>query len=371
MNSLHSRPDDTKAGRDIAMCIFPLSNNVDATDDALLMLGLDDGAQNEYEIEDDDGDDIVMVVEDEGKPAWSHGAFFLRTLSVPDDSPCPRLYGGQTLAFTTYQPVFKMDFDSLRRKYDSTRRVPPMPTVVTKRVTSRKGIPGRCTVEAGTTLFPELNDLHEVCVQDNGDDDDELHFDHPPATIDQLLTKIWYQCWSDWYQKAAVPKNSNLPSYLRLTADERKDIELDWMLDDNLATTFRAAFWRQATDDEWRRQFGYFFPMPGYSIPPSATGWRSCQYYDSWWDLIRKKVDNDIDRIRVKKALWKKWVELAWIPRASPSRMWDYHPWKAGRRVPEGLQPRTSNNSAPNIFMNPHRGPARFEPEEGLEDDYL
>lgn len=357
LNSLHARPDDGPASRDLMSAALPLIEVAEALDENLAY--------------------SVSIREENYRrvPHIPFGCIFFRRM-VCGEVPRLRMYG-PLLPAKSFQYFFKMDIDAVEAQYTSTGLVDK--NIVNQiRFPTAKRKPPKFF---GPTekIFDLARDDHELAVpviDDGSDVEPEARPDSPPSSgeedhgIDTELSRLWCQFVSDVTMKSPTPRNTGgrRPSYMKLTPTERSSGSEAPYNNLRLDQVFTDVYYKIATEEEKATSFNHLFPPRGYVSTTAKQNYRHCPYYQKWMKILEQNNDNAalIDRIRsdFRERLfgWK------WMPKAESDKMWTTSFKKDSKGSFIRWPPSEKNDPAPFILVSDGECPL-FEPQENEARD--
>ncbi|KAF8889789.1 hypothetical protein BD779DRAFT_1438914 [Infundibulicybe gibba] len=365
INSLHSRPEEGKAARDLVASILPHAGPDDHED--LYTFGRHRPAhENEDGSDSDDQDDSEDA---QARPSVPYGAVFFRALSLPDVSAVPRLKSGRTVNDETLRHYFGKTLSELRRRInpigiltrdeEARYRIPTSkkltPTYVNLTGEPR---PNVFSLERqGYSLPPEPVDF-------GSDLEGDACVEAPSDSLDERLSQIWRQFLIDIVAKSPNPHGAGKPSYCRISVGARTEVGEDVYKNETLSDIWRACRYKIAKDTEWETAFGHLWP-PKHSVTSAkAQNYRLCSYFISYKELIAS-VDDNLANV-MRSHIRAKVNRLYWIPHATSDKIWNTS------RTPSGFTtlPQGHAGAAPRLLVK-GRNPKWEEDaeEDGQEED--
>lgn len=168
-----------------------------------------------------------------------------------------------------------------------------------------------------------------------------------PNSMNERLSKIWYQMLFDVMRKAPNPSSVHLPSFAETTPTEQTEIEETFYKTHELP--FRLARCKRVTLEYWDNDmFNRFFPPQGSAIAARLQNFRSCQYFTDFTALMGYVTREH--SVTIRNALKMKWQQLYWMPLPSSDRMWNTRQAMTGHHF---VLPVTCAAPAPQIALNP------------------
>ena len=127
----------------------------------------------------------------------------------------------------------------------------------------------------------------------------------------------------------------------------------------HLSKLWRACSVKFAGQSDFKTAFKHLWPKKGHSLRGRVQNYPKCRYYVQWKRLLAR-VDQEVAKA-MRDAIWKRFNQLLWIPRASQDKMWNTTQSDDFIRLP--LE---SSGPAPQILV---RNPVRWE-EDDIDVQY-
>jgi hypothetical protein len=293
-------------------------------------------------------------------PYNPYGLVFLRTIRVGDRYPVPRLQRSDLLRFQMLSPhAFQNIFNTTRDEVDaeffqSDMVKKPHPTRVPNKVhrTARRIVRNNAGREDRLfDLTSKGYKLPEPAVDEGSDMD--VGSDHQPVlpasddNLDSKLSNLWRQFLVDLTAKAPNPKSAVLPSYCKLSAEQRSKVHDRDHQNIKLSDYWNDCQWKISTEDEWCLIFDRLWPDKDKILCGSSVqNYKSAIYYIEWTTLTS---NSDLPTVSaMRKELRKRFDSLFWVPHAQTDRIWHTKYLKGFQRSSgdDHLQP------APRILIN-------------------
>lgn len=327
INSLHSRPEDDRAGRAIQKAVFPLTKDIRHPN---ILVPNRDLTR-------------VAAKYPDGFPYALAGSLFLTDIWLKPQTERIKFRESRIVPDTVFKRVFGCDFDEIGRKFFQSGAV--LRAVRRGYVPQRKGYTKKRRVQADDNELPaQFEEFADIEVP--MDIDDAAPEDI--TMVGRTLETIWQQYASDIMQKVGNPRNRNLAvtSYSHLAQYNRQQLSIDDINTLDLNELFAQIQWRRASEEDWEKSFNILFPPKGYTPGYTMKHLPTCNYYNTYLELINQV--EDADAVDIRGALSAKSRTLAWIPAAISDRCWDY---RTNDRSFISI-PR-KNEGGPRIYINP------------------
>jgi hypothetical protein len=366
INSLHARPEDGPASRDLMRAILPITEESDVIRDVLAYNTSVRPAWQEEEEEEDD-----PYERPPGVPYNPYGIVFFRTIMLQTDKvDVPRFYcGGPSIT----PPSFKFFFDGMTQadvesKYKTVGFV-ARETIANMRPTNKKS--GLSYVNTTGAPQPDLFDLDTQgyslapAARDEGSDLEEPSSpDDRDAGIDAQMSRLWRQFVMDISYKAPNQRGVSNPSHVRLSREDRLAASEEPYRNINLAQVFHAVWYKNAEVDQWKQAFNWLFPPIGRRVAKDVQNYGACKYYSMWMELLDDNRDNKrlIEAIRAK--FFKRIREWRWMPYAQSDRIWSTSAKKPSSRSFTRWPPAADRPPAPHILLHSREIPSFHVAEE-------
>ncbi|KAF9060069.1 hypothetical protein BDP27DRAFT_1430481 [Rhodocollybia butyracea] len=345
VNSLHARPDDGSAARDLMRAVLPLTDAVDPDPETLLFKG---GYQATGGQDSDGDEDLLLDV-----PYNPYGAIFPRRIilnfEVPRmarDTDTPR-----TLPPKSFEYLFKGSVGDIEYRFHPVgiipRGVQPVRRVVTNKTHRTRTFVESDTDPRDVNLFnlgSKGLSLPLPLVDDGSDMEVDDEQTNTSPDIDFKVYRIYRQFLVDMALKSSTTKQGGGPSYMKLNEEERVRVTEDLYNNLKLSDMWNEVFWKVGTPASREQVFRHLFPPKGHETSPKAQNYPTSQYYRDWKALCATADEETVEKIR--GAIRKKVLPLKWLPFAGSDRMWNTS------QKPKGftrLPPRTSG-PAPHIL---------------------
>ena len=375
LNGLHARPEDGPAARRLMDAALPLSEAHNLNSDVLVYntsRRADWQQEEEAEEEEEEGEGEPNNRRVHARvPYIPYGCIFFRRIMVGDI--VPRLCIGGT-ALT--EPAFKfwfegMTLDQVQAMYQKSGII-SRHALAGKRPTNKGRMPTYINLTGAPepTLFDLQSQGHTLPAptQDDGSDIEDRS-SPPPAeespTIDTFLSQLWRQFVIDLTGKAPNPRGIANPSYLKLTAVQRREGKEDIYKNLTLSDVFTDVSYRNASSADWQRAFKWLFPEPGFRTTTAVQNYPSSPYFATWMTFI-EDPENLALISAARSEIWKRVRGWSWIPDAQQDKMWPtsfklgFTRWPSSSgRVPP----------APRILLRSHTVPVFIEGNEDEIED--
>lgn len=352
LNGLHARPEDGPAARRLMDAALPLSEAEGLNTDVLAYNTFSRAGWQEEEGEGEEEDRVPRT----RVPYIPYGCVFFRRIMIGEIVPRLRV-GGTLLA----ESAFKFWFDGMT--IDEVKAMYQRSGVISRNAVAarRPSNKGRMPIYTNSTGVPEptLFDLqsqgHKLPppVQDDGSDIEDRSSPEPeaePATIDTFLTQLWCQFIIDVIFKAPNPRGNTNPSYLKLSAAQRREGNDDILKNLTLSELFTDVAYRKGSRQDWERAFKWLFPQPGFKTTNAIQNYPSCPYFKTWMSFIE-----DPEHLEVVSAsrqqIWKRFLTLNWIPDAQQDKMWPTKAVSGFTRWPSSTGSSGKDAAAPRILL--------------------
>ena len=333
--------------------------------------------QEEEEEEEDgeDGEGELNNHRERGRvPYIPYGCIFFCRIKVGEAAPRLRI-GGTLLT----EPAFKfwfegMTLDEVQAMYQKSGVI-PRDALAGKRPTNKARMPTyvNFTGAPEPALFDLQSQGHTLPppMQDDGSDVDDGS-PPPPAdeipTIDTFLSQLWRQFIIDLTGKAPNPRGITKPSYLKLTAVQRREGKEDIYKNLTLSEVFTNVTYKNASATDWQRAFKWLFPEPGYKTTNAVQNYPSSPYFMQWMTFIEDPNNSTvISASRV--AIWKRLRQWSWIPDAQQDKMWPTSTASGFTCWPSSSGRGGKDRAAPRILLKTHGVPVFPEVGDGDYDE--
>jgi hypothetical protein len=336
---VYSRPDDGQVSREIMLRVLPLTN--------------DHQARNLLFHPSENRNDNPPI------PHCPYGVVYLDNLRWPEVCSTPRLAyrDGTALSDRCYQAYFSMSYKELYHSKVKTG----FAVLPTNYINSRKGRtrPHRNT---NPESLPGLADLAIALPRpgfDVGDDlpVEEMVLPEPEEDSGTMLTKLWLRFLTDIMQKCGNERGGT--SYCRLTMEERESVTPEMFQDPDLSKVFWKVQWKQAERRDLAKTFGMYWPDENHVLPHSSQNFKQTQWYPEWKNMVADLPSSAV--VKLRQALFKEFLSLAWIPVPLSDRIWSYNPDISYHRLPKNLP---KNARAPRVLFLKAGGPS-WDLEDG------
>ncbi|KAF8867829.1 hypothetical protein BD779DRAFT_1685253 [Infundibulicybe gibba] len=312
-NSLHCRPDDQNASRDLMGCLFPHTARAGADKNTL---AYPRGSLEDVSGGSDDEDRPQTL------PYHPYGMFFLvKFTHERGHSPRLDMQHIDRLPIKSFLFFFGVKFADVGLYYfhNGPRGVN------TARVTNKAKVTPRFyhnEPEALPDVFniAALGTVGNPTPIDDGLDLEESDIPEPEGTLDNALSMIWRQFFVDLVVKSPNQRGAKNPSYLKMPLEDRLTATDAIFKSKDLAKYWVIFSWRMAESKEWDRAFDHLWPPKNYQPVGNTQNYKNCIYYKKWADLLTRLTDADAKKIR--KEVRVKMNELMWWPNAQQDRIW-------------------------------------------------
>jgi hypothetical protein len=351
LNGLHARPEDGPAARRLMDAALPLSEAEGLNTDVLAYNTFRRAAWQEEE--DEGEEDRIPRTR---VPYIPNGCVFFRRLMIGEIVPRLRI-GGTLLAESAFKFWFDgMTIDEVKAMYQRSGVI-PRSALAARRPTNKGRMPiyTNLTGAPEPTLFDLQRQGHKLPppVLDNGSDIEDRSSpppDEEPATIDTFLTGLWRQFIIDVIFKAPNPRGNINPSYLKLSADQRREAKDDIFKNLTLSDLFTDVAYRNGSTQDWTRAFKWLFPEPGFKTTSAIQNYPSCPYFKKWMNFIENPDDLEVVTAS-RQQIWKKIKTLRWIPDAQQDKMWSTKAARGFTRWPDSTGSSGRDAAAPRILL--------------------
>ena len=377
LNGLHARPEDGPAARRLMDAAFPLSEARDLNRDVLAYntSRQADWQQEEEEEEEEEGEGEQRDRRAHGRvPYIPYGCVFFRRIMVGDIVPRLRI-GGTALT----EPAFKfwfegMTLDQVQAMYQKSGVI-PRAALAGKRPTNKARMSQYVNLTGAPepTLFDLQSQGHTLPAptQDDGSDIDDRS-SPPPAeespTIDTFLSQLWRQFIVDLTGKAPNPRGITNPSYLKLTAVQRREGKEDIYKNLTLSDVFTDVSYKNASSADWQRAFKWLFPEPGYKTTTAVQNYSSSPYFTTWMRFI-EDPDNSALISASRSEIWNRVRKWSWVPDAQQDKMWPTSAVSGFTRWPSSSGRGGKDRAAPRILLKSHTVPIFVEGDHDESED--
>jgi hypothetical protein len=340
INSLHARPEDGPAARNLMKAVLPLTDSDDTEDQGK--------EEDEEDEEDEDGDEEDTSA---SVPYNPYGVIFLRRVVLRGENHVPRMrVGGPFLSPPAFKFFFRTSEDEIRHKYYKIGIV-PREVVDKRRVATNKM--RRTTTYISFSDEPEPN-LFQLA--DKGhrlppppvDDGSDIEMEGGPeitGDIDAEVSHMWRQFLIDVAMKSPSPRGSTTSSYLTISRQDRLMVGEDLYKNLKLSDMWTACQYKLAGTEQLQLAFHHLFPPYGQEISEkNVQNYVQCSYYRKWGE-IRATADESVV-VAIRKELFKKLRALVWIPHAVQDRIWPTTTVLGFTRLPPG-----TTGPAPRILI--------------------
>ena len=351
LNGLHARPEDGPAARRLMDAALPLSEAGDLNTDVLAYNSFRRADWQEEEEEGGEGYHPSRA----RLPYIPYGCVFFRRIMVGETVPRLRV-GGTVLT----EPAFKFWFEGMTMEevkvmYQKSGIIPRR-ALAGKRPTNKARMPAyvNLTGEPEPTLFDLQSQGHILPppAQDVGSDmeDRSSSSDEEPESIDAFLSQLWRQFVIDLTGKAPNPRGITKPSYLKLSADRRREGKDDIYKNLTLSDLFTDVAYKKASTEEWQRAFKWLFPEPGYKTTNGIQNYPSSPYFKEWLSFIDNPDKSDLVAAS-RQEIWKRLKTWSWIPDAQQDKMWPTKAASGFTRWPPSTGSGGKDGAAPRILL--------------------
>ncbi|KAF8873543.1 hypothetical protein CPB84DRAFT_1829545 [Gymnopilus junonius] len=341
LNSLHCTPDLGQSHRDLLTAILPHIARTGA-DINVLPFAIstrrrqprDDESEPDEDFDEDDVDSDEeyererprhIIPNGDSVPSIIHGMVFLRRLRLGPQHPCPRLERGLFIKDATFKYIFKKDIDDVREVlYNNTMIAKPNADRVMNK--TRRTLAYLPPDDEQPIFNLEVKGYHLVPPpadqgSDNepSDSDDEVR-EAISESLDMELTVVWRQFLLDITARAPNMKGAGNPSYVKLTASERLEVNEATYQDPDLSKYFNYCQWRMGSEDDWKRVFNHLWPVHD-DVKFNAQNYGQCRYYLKWGTLLDQFKDEKTER-KARRALWRRYDKLYWVPLSERDKLW-------------------------------------------------
>ncbi|KAF7974465.1 hypothetical protein HWV62_12106 [Athelia sp. TMB] len=355
-NSIHSRPDDDNGARALLLTGLPLTDNHNSRH--LLFVPTSSEIANDLEV-----------------PHCPFNCVFIKDMMSPPQSGIFRLTHGESMDDLCCLKYFGLTYEALRAKRVHVG-------ILTKSTITAKNIP---TMKGGTKanllVEPEIDQhiarlpLIQIPVPGRGEYGPDMPYNgyHLPLPEHQdsrlRITKMLNQFASDIMQKCGNSKDRcGDSSHCKLDKHDRRGLDVAIFNDTTLSNYFWRVQWRYQDESpnqlHWWKLFKICFPSGRHELKSSGQNWRKMQYYTAYKDVIASCTAQQEDALR--RQLWSKFKNLAWIPAVETDRVWRYDRKEGYISLPGSFTGR-----APRIVVRSHMEPPRWEQEEEEEEEIL
>jgi hypothetical protein len=301
----------------------------------------------------------------QGVPYNPYGIVFFRTIMLEADKvDVPRFCcGGSSISPYSFTFFFDgMTLDDVKSKFNRTWLV-ERETVARIRPTNKKS--GLSYINTTGAPEPKLFNLGTLGytlpppVHDEGSDLDECPSPDTNHTtdIDTQLSDLWRQFVMDITYKAPNQRGMINPSHVRVSQVDRFTASEKPYKTLNLAETFNAVWYKNASMDQWKLSFDWLFPPPGRQISKAVQNYGSCKYYLTWMELLDNNKNDGplIEAIRAK--FFKRIREWRWMPNAQSDRIWPTSAKKPSSRSFTRWPAAENRPPAPHVLLHSSEHP--------------
>ena len=145
----------------------------------------------------------------------------------------------------------------------------------------------------------------------NHDSDDDLN---------SKLSMLWRQFLVDLTAKAPNQRSADLPSYCKLSEEERLKVDDKVYKNRKLSDYWVDCQWKIATEQEWTLNFNRLWPDKNDTLYGNTQNYKSTTYYLQWKMLIFNSEATTVYAIR--EQIRKRFNGLYWLPHAQTDRIW-------------------------------------------------
>ena len=369
VNSLHARPDDGPASRNLMEAVLPLTDTNDP-DQLIIAFHPRRRGEGQEEEESDDEEDS-----DPALPYHPYGVIFLRRIML-DNVPRMRAGGGY-LNPAAFRCIFGDTPEGVEHTYYTVGIIPASSLAGQRVVTNKsKRTPTFIIAEAGPSRLADRADgaddmevdqpanlaastplfnLAEKGLQlpppavDSGSDMEELSEEQrePEKDIDQTITDLFRQFMTDMMVKVPNPRGSGNPSYCLLDRDARLRASEDLFKNGELSDIWRACQYKVGSREDFNLVLYHLFP-PCEHKTGKVQNYRQCQYYIKWKTICATAKPNTVNTIHL--AIKQRIDKFTWLPHACQDKMWPTKALNGFTRYPpdsKGPAPRILHHVAP------------------------
>ncbi|KAJ3567638.1 hypothetical protein NP233_g6238 [Leucocoprinus birnbaumii] len=357
VNSLHARPEDGPASRQLMRAILPLTEVERDRPSIIETAAYNPNRRAEwvYEDEESGADEPVPLL-----PYHPYGYYFLRRIRL-EEKGIPRLLaGGNGLSSPSYKYFFDGNvLSEIIRKF-SRSGVVEKGDVAVERSTTNKRPTAKYSSRTGRpepalfTLSSRQITLNPMS-HDDGSDLEDRTTPTPAENVDDIdafVSHLWRQMVSDIKSKSPNPRGQTLPSYLRLDNVERQSADEQPFKNLRLGDLFHAVWYKNAMKDEWERSFNWILPPLGYKMSSSCQNYRDCEYHKLWLRVLEANSNNREAVSAIRKEFWGRIRQWEWIPDAQADRLWKTSTTGSRKKGYSRFPEVESDSAAPHIYLH-------------------
>lgn len=339
INSLHSRPEEGKACRDLVNAILPHTES-------------DTEFTYQWPHRANEHEDHYYHY-----PTRAHvarGAIFLRPISYPPNILVPRLGYGMEVEDETLEYFFGMDIDSLNYKINPTGVAPAGAALTIGRSNNKF---------KKTPLFVPLTDDPQPPLFNLGfrgftlpPPERPVPSADPPKSIDETLTDIYQQFVVDLIQKSPNPRGSHNRSYCSIPSEDRASLSDVIFVNETLSDVWLACYYKPAQQSMWTTVFDHLWPRKNHRIPAKSQNYTQSRYYIDWRKLCAGLDDRTVEGLRAQVQV--KIDAYYWIPHAGQDKIWYTKKEPGFIRLGVLMDPSyPERRAAPRILVREHSPP--------------
>ncbi|EKM81398.1 hypothetical protein AGABI1DRAFT_36555 [Agaricus bisporus var. burnettii JB137-S8] len=354
VNSLHARPEDGPASRDLMRATLPVTDESEVIRD---ILAYNTSVRPLWQHEEEEVDQDEQIP---GVPYHPYGLVFFRSIMLETSRvDVPRFRcGGPGISPLSLKFFFDgMTISELQFKFKSSGLF-DKEAISEFRPTNKKsclpyinvtGAPEPTLFDLGSQGLALLPEAH-----DDGSDLDEASTPPPEGSqdIDTRVSALWRQFVMDITYKAPQKRGASNPSHVRINHEERLSADESPFETLNLASVFNDVWYKKANEAQWRTSFDWLFPPLGRKMAKNVQNYGACKYYHDWLHLLdtNKVNENLIEEIRNK--LFQRVLKWKWIPYAQYDRIWTTSAKKPSSKYFNRWPPKEERLPAPHILLH-------------------
>lgn len=373
VNSLHARPEDGPASRDLMRATLPVTEEVDTILD---VLAYNTRVRPPWQHEEEEEDDLAPPT---GVPYNPYGCIFFRRLMLAGDKvDVPRFrIGGPGISPSSFQFFFDgMTIAQVQAKFQKCGIIDKAAIAKIRSTTNKcSGVQYGNVTGAPEPILFDLSTRGHVLLptpRDDGSDVEDRPTPPPedrPEDIDVTLSELWRQFVMDITLKSPNQKGMANPSYLRLTNRQRLSGNEAPYKHLRLPEVFNAVWYKNATMDQWQTCFNWLFPPPGRLVTNAAQNYHTCTYYRKWMNIleVNQRKPKLIEEIRDE--FFARISQWSWIPCAQADKMWTTSAKKPSSKHFTRWPPALDRPPAPHILLHSRAVPILDIPQGEVVDD--
>lgn len=367
-NSIHCRPRDNAAGRDVMLSVLPLTDDYD--EPHLLILP-----------STREGHERLRL------PFCPNNAVFLKRYVWPPHTDVVRIIWGVSMNDSSFIQYFGLTFTDYFRKKVNSGILPRGGNITRANLPTQKRHTKSHMIEAPDPIEALLALPNFVLpvpgLEERGPDiprnpdplfaaEDDAHAATAGESNALRLTRIFNNLASNTLQKCGNSKGGTVTSHSHLTQTERRRLPVEIYQNTRLSDYFTRVQFRYAEGDSWSRACNILFPPKNHQLSSSAQSFYLCEWYTEWKNILAE-INDPAELHVIMHAVRGFLNTLAWLPDVETNRIWRYDPHE--RYTPMG--PLHAFGMAPRILMRtralgPEWGPAPTNLDDiigGADDD--